>query len=193
MQTSQKGMRISDWQALPAIVNRRDIERITTVGLVTISEYVLLVPSFYKALISLAVQFFDESYEIRSQYEGTVAHDPSPSPSVAQNPSAHDSPSSSGRIAENTLSSIISYPEGLTVLSLLNSESPRGSQTPTSGPPPTSFGHPVPAIPQGSDGTVTFVYDQPPGEPVLWPLGSEQEAMLLQHYIEQVALFVGFS
>ena len=51
----------------------------------------------------------------------------------------------------------------------------------------------MPAIPQGPDGTITFIYDQPPGEPVLWPLGSEQEAMLLQHYIEQVALFVGSS
>lgn len=36
----------------------------------------------------------------------------------------------------------------------------------------------------------TFVYQQPPGEPVLWPLEHEQEAMLLQHYIENVALFV---
>ena len=35
-----------------------------------------------------------------------------------------------------------------------------------------------------------FVYQQPPGEPILWPLEHEQEAMLLQHYIENVALFV---
>ena len=48
----------------------------------------------------------------------------------------------------------------------------------------------MPSIPHASDSTITFVYDQPPGEPVLWPLGNEQEAMLLQHYIEQVALFV---
>ena len=39
-------------------------------------------------------------------------------------------------------------------------------------------------------GTNTFVYQQPPGEPVLWPLEHEQEAMLLQHYIDNVALFV---
>ncbi|KAF2031633.1 hypothetical protein EK21DRAFT_31974, partial [Setomelanomma holmii] len=35
----------------------------------------------------------------------------------------------------------------------------------------------------------TFVYQQPPGQPILWPLEHEQEAMLLQHYIENVALF----
>jgi len=39
-------------------------------------------------------------------------------------------------------------------------------------------------------GASTFVYQQPPGEPVLWPLEHEQEATLLQHYIENVALFV---
>lgn len=38
-----------------------------------------------------------------------------------------------------------------------------------------------------------FVYQQPPGEPILWPLEHEQEAMLLQHYIENIALFVSYT
>jgi hypothetical protein len=39
MQTSQKGMRIPDWEALPAIIDRKNIERLPTVGPVTTSEY----------------------------------------------------------------------------------------------------------------------------------------------------------
>jgi hypothetical protein len=122
-----------------------------------------------------------------------VAHDPSLSPSVAQNHSTQNSPSTSGQNTRNNPFSLINPPDGLTVLSLLNSESPSDPQPAFSAPPPTSSALIVPPIPQVSNGTVTFVYDQPPGEPVLWPLGNEQEAMLLQHYIEHVALFVCFS
>lgn len=46
------------------------------------------------------------------------------------------------------------------------------------------------AIPSFQAESSTFVYQQAPGQPILWPLEHEQEAMLLQHYIENVALFV---
>jgi hypothetical protein len=80
--------------------------------------------------------------------------------------------------------------EGLTVLSLLNSESPVEQQR--SGPLPVTHDHQasINAYQEHQDeAPSTFVYQQPPGEPVLWPLEHEQEAMLLQHYIEDVALF----
>lgn len=78
--------------------------------------------------------------------------------------------------------------EGLTVLSLLNSESPVQPHVAGVSPP---FDHRV-QQPNTShpDETLTFVYQQTPREPILWPLEVEQEAMLLQHYIENVALFV---
>jgi hypothetical protein len=78
----------------------------------------------------------------------------------------------------------------MTVLSLLNSESPVQQQT--SAPPMTHDQQLNTSGYQRDDepGANTFVYQQPPGEPVLWPLEHEQEAMLLQHYIENVALFV---
>jgi hypothetical protein len=78
--------------------------------------------------------------------------------------------------------------EGFTVLSLLNSESPNlpslrhASSAPQHGPAQhEAF--------SGNDAN-PFVYQQAPGQPILWPLEHEQEAMLLQHYIDNVALFV---
>lgn len=83
--------------------------------------------------------------------------------------------------------SIISPTEGLPVLSLLNSESPTQPQhQPFSGLPNPNES---PASGQPNE-SHTFVYQQPPGVPVLWPLEHEQEAMLLQHYLDDVALFV---
>lgn len=83
--------------------------------------------------------------------------------------------------------SIITPTEGLTVLSLLNSESPAQSHAVAISPP---FDHHAPSNTPQPHEPRTFVYQQPPGEPILWPLEHEQEAMLLQHYIENVALFV---
>ena len=83
--------------------------------------------------------------------------------------------------------SIISPTEGLTVLSLLNSESPTQPQHHPFSVPPASYGHHVSPSPIQPSG---FVHQQPPGAPVLWPLEHEQEAMLLQHYLDNVALFV---
>lgn len=77
--------------------------------------------------------------------------------------------------------------EGLTVLSLLNSESPAPPHVPGVPPP---FDHHVQPSTSHPDEALTFVYQQTPGKPILWPLEVEQEAMLLQHYIENVALFV---
>jgi hypothetical protein len=78
--------------------------------------------------------------------------------------------------------------DGFTVLSLLNSESP--SQPPPHNAPTTSRDNHVPRDEFQQAESSTFVYQQPPGQPILWPLEHEQEAMLLQHYIENVALFV---
>jgi hypothetical protein len=99
--------------------------------------------------------------------------------------------SASGQSNNLTPNSTLYTPtEGLTVLSLLNSESPVQQQT--SAPSMTPDQPPNTSVYQRHDdvSVSTFVYQQPPGEPVLWPLEHEQEAMLLQHYIENVALFV---
>jgi hypothetical protein len=78
--------------------------------------------------------------------------------------------------------------DGFTVLSLLNSESP--SQPTIPNAPPRSHRDDDTHLDnlQRVESS-TFVYQQPPGQPILWPLEHEQEAMLLQHYIENVALF----
>jgi len=82
---------------------------------------------------------------------------------------------------------VVTPTEGLTVLSLLNSESPVQPRVTDVSPP---FDHRVQPNTSHPDETLTFVYQQAPREPILWPLEVEQEAMLLQHYIENVALFV---
>lgn len=93
---------------------------------------------------------------------------------------------SGGNHTGTSPTSVITPTEGLTVLSLLNSESPAQSQAPAISPP---FDHHVPSN-TSQPHEATFVYQQPPGEPILWPLEHEQEAMLLEHYIDNVALFV---
>lgn len=138
-------------------------------------------------LTSLAVQFLDESNEIRSQYSDD-AYYPFHSPPAAPgfSPQAHSS-ISGGTHTDTPPASVITPTEGLTVLSLLNSDSP--AQTHTSGITPP-FDHHVQPNTSEPNESRTFVYQQTPGEPILWPLEHEQEAMLLQHYIENVALFV---
>ena len=79
--------------------------------------------------------------------------------------------------------------EGLSVLSLLNSEPAAQLHTYSTSPLPTSYSLPAtPRVPD-TNGLGNFSYQPPPGSKVLWPLESEQEAMLLQHYIENIALF----
>lgn len=87
---------------------------------------------------------------------------------------------------ETSSRAIVSPTEGLTVLSLLNSESPGQPQQPYPAIP-NPHANPVD---RPTSGLHTFVYQQPPGAPVLWPLDHEQEAMLLRHYLDHVALFV---
>lgn len=141
-------------------------------------------------LTVITVQFLDESSEVRSQYTEEGSH-PFTSPPAALHDSPKPGSSMSARSQQDVPSppySIVTPTDGFTVLSLLNSESP--------GLPPS---HHTPSTAQ-SDGPRhdtypqnepnTFVYQQPPGEPILWPLEHEQEAMLLQHYIDNVALFV---
>lgn len=136
-----------------------------------------------------AVQFLDESPEIRSHYVQD-GYSPFSSPSIRY----HSPPPASASGHSNALtpnSTIFTPTEGLTVLSLLNSESPVHQQA--SVPPVThdqlsstsAYEHH-----DDANANNTFVYQQPAGEPILWPLEHEQEAMLLQHYIENVALFV---
>ena len=84
---------------------------------------------------------------------------------------------------------MISPPEGLSVLSLLNSESPNQVHSHSAPPPSTSYSLPVTPHAPCLDGSANLSYQPPPGARVLWPLESEQEAMLLQHYIENIALF----
>ncbi|KAL5121490.1 hypothetical protein ACEQ8H_000562 [Pleosporales sp. CAS-2024a] len=136
-----------------------------------------------------AIQFFDESSDVRSQYTENespyssppLAHDNSPKPSSTRN---RKSPQ---HVASPPYTVVIPT-DGFTVLSLLNSESP--TQPQLSQPPP-SLHHdndqPLGHLHQTESST--FVFQQPPGQPILWPLEHEQEAMLLQHYIENVALF----
>lgn len=135
------------------------------------------------------VQFLDESPEIRSHYVQNGDSPFSGSSVLYQSPGPS---SASGQDNSNLTpnSTLFTPTEGLTVLSLLNSESPvqRNTSAPsmTPGQPPNTS-----AYQRHDDANAsTFVYQQPPGEPVLWPLEQEQEAMLLQHYIENVALFV---
>jgi hypothetical protein len=78
--------------------------------------------------------------------------------------------------------------EGFTVSSLLNSES-SGEPQPRNVRP-VIHGDRSHTVPLQQDESNTYVYQQPPNEPILWPLEHEQEAMLLQHYIDHVALFV---
>lgn len=146
----------------------------------------------YILLTLPVVQFLDESQEIRSQY----ASDPDysaffPSTPVVQDFSPDPSYSSSGvNQVETPPPSIVSPTEGLTVLSLLNANSPTHHQHSHShsAPPTSSYEPHVSPSPIQYNGS--FVYQQPPGVPVLWPLEHEQEAMLLQHYLDNVALFV---
>jgi hypothetical protein len=135
----------------------------------------------------MTVQFLDESSDIRSQYvqDGNSSFS---SPSVPAH-SPHDTPGSEQSQVINPNPTLYTPTEGLTVLSLLNSESPVQQQP---SAPPVTQAHQASsnAYDQHQQGGPnTFVYQQPPGEPVLWPLEHEQEAMLLQHYIEDVALF----
>ncbi|OWY51168.1 putative Zn(II)2Cys6 transcription factor (Eurofung) [Alternaria alternata] len=132
-------------------------------------------------------QFLDESSEIRSQYVQD-GYSPFGSPSVHV-PSPSGTPGSAQGTALTPSSTLFTPTENLTVLSLLNSESPVQQQTTA---PPVLHDHRANTSayhPHHDEGVSTFVYQQPPGEPVLWPLEHEQEAMLLQHYIENVALF----
>ncbi|KAH7392799.1 hypothetical protein BKA66DRAFT_438942 [Pyrenochaeta sp. MPI-SDFR-AT-0127] len=134
----------------------------------------------------MTVQFLDESSEIRSQYTGDSCSSfgsPSAGPTQSPNPGS----TGSGDIHSGTPSSSLMTPvDGFTVLSLLNSESPVQIQ-PTSAP--ISHNHQLSTDSFQDNRGSTFVYQQPPGAPILWPLEHEQEAMLLQHYIDNVALF----
>ncbi|KAF2878208.1 hypothetical protein BDV95DRAFT_613821 [Massariosphaeria phaeospora] len=134
------------------------------------------------------IQFLDESTEVRSQYAGETEH-------IYTGSSTQDCPqnSSSSKKESNQVEippvPIISpTTEGFTVLSLLNSESPIERQQ----HPPYPLASHNTSLPQSSFSTSElnrYVYQQPPGAPVLWPLEHEQEAMLLQHYVTNVAPF----
>jgi hypothetical protein len=132
------------------------------------------------------VQFLDESQDIRSQYDS----DYSPLEATPAEPGFSPGPVETYTIVDNepvSRAAIITPTEGISVLSMLNSDSPTEPHFPH---------FPVPSLSDGStsvsqpDGAQNFVYQQPPNAPVLWPLANEQEAMLLQHYIHHVALFV---
>ncbi|CAI6329320.1 unnamed protein product [Periconia digitata] len=131
------------------------------------------------------LRFHDESREIRSQYTEEVINEETEDVEVQ---SAHSLDLDQVHERSPPGSSNNSH-EVLPVLSLLNSESPTRDNL---APPEISVtlnNLPVPDSRIESEDTSTFVYQQPPGVPVLWPLDHEQEAMLLQHYIENVALF----
>jgi hypothetical protein len=138
----------------------------------------------------LSVQFLDESSEVRSQYTDDSSY-PFISPSAGLAGSPQPGSSKSGR-SQNDIPTppftIATPTDGFTVLSLLNSESPSLPES-HSAPSISRDGQSSHDSPQRNDAS-TFVYQQPPGQPILWPLEHEQEAMLLQHYIENVALFV---
>ncbi|KAF1844633.1 uncharacterized protein K460DRAFT_95343 [Cucurbitaria berberidis CBS 394.84] len=132
------------------------------------------------------IQFFDESSDIRSQYT-TDSSSPFTGSPVGHVQFQNASSSGSGNDhVETPTSTLIAPTEGFTVLSLLNAESPVQQQMST---PPPPHNHQVGSVSFQHNNSSTFVYQQPPGEPILWPLEHEQEAMLLQHYIENVALF----
>ncbi|CAO2648601.1 Nn.00g078680.m01.CDS01 [Neocucurbitaria sp. VM-36] len=112
-----------------------------------------------------------------SPFSSPIGPDLSPAPSSARSGNGnHESP----------VPTLLTPTEGFTVLSLLNSESP---VQPQQSVPPVSHNHAVGTDSFQGNNSSTFVYQQPPGAPILWPLEHEQEAMLLQHYIENVALF----
>jgi hypothetical protein len=177
-------MCLRDRQTFSTILNPRNLQQRPAMGLAATSKYVdTRLLSQPHLLTCLAVQFLDESNEIRSQYCDTGYFPFSPSPSAPLNgvnqastpPIPHPLPT-----------------EGFTVMSLLNAESPATSQPSIVASP---LDHPSCNIsPQHHEHheNGTFVHQQPPREPILWPLEHEQEAMLLQHYIENVALFVRY-
>jgi hypothetical protein len=149
-------------------------------------------PPLLRDLKISVVQFLDESQEVQSHYTNNdTVHEPMGSRSTSVTPDCSPGgPSLSLKGIDNhhTPVSTIHPTEALTVLSLLNVESPietTGYHSSVSIIAQSSL--PVPIEPDISN---TFVYQQPPGAPVLWPLEHEQEAMLLQHYIDNVALFV---
>ncbi|KAF2471427.1 uncharacterized protein BDR25DRAFT_223470 [Lindgomyces ingoldianus] len=135
-------------------------------------------------LTPTVVQFLDESQEIRAHYDSDCS--PFGSTPAAQDlsPDLSRANFNDANHVQTPSPSIVSPTEGLTVLSLLNSESPTQPQQ-SSSALPTSYG-PALSSPIGSS---TLVHQQPPGAPVLWPLEHEQEAMLLRHYVDDVALF----
>lgn len=136
-------------------------------------------------LILIIVQFLDESSDIRSQYtedaDFSFSHDNSPQAGSSKSGKSPDC------IAALPFPAVTPT-DGFTVSSLLNSESPVQSQS-HGDPRRSQDDHTALAGFQQAESS-TFVYQQPPGQPILWPLEHEQEAMLLQHYIENVALFV---
>lgn len=131
------------------------------------------------------IQFLDESSEVRSQYT-----DDSYQPFSSNDHSPVPDSSKSGRSPDDVAAppfSVATPGDGFTVLSLLNSESPVQPQ-PRNAPARSQHNRTALGAFQSPEAS-TFVYQQPPGQPILWPLEHEQEAMLLQHYIENVALF----
>jgi hypothetical protein len=142
-------------------------------------------------LTLLAVQFLDESNEVRSQYTGD--NSPFSSPPSGNHQSPKLGSAKGGRSSHNEVTppyTVVTPTDGFTVLSLLNSESPSQPQL-LEGPPRShhdAHDHAHSDHLQATESS-NFVYQQPPGQPILWPLEHEQEAMLLQHYIENVALF----
>ncbi|KAF2006257.1 hypothetical protein P154DRAFT_255910 [Amniculicola lignicola CBS 123094] len=135
----------------------------------------------------ISVQFLDESQDIRSQYDDDYS--PPGSSPLAQGTSPEDvSHYVEVTSALSPLSSTPTPVQGLTVLSLLNSESPVQSPHDRSAFSRSTQSY-SPLSPLQTSVPITFVHQHPPGVPVLWPLENEQEAMLLQHYIDHVALF----
>lgn len=122
----------------------------------------------------------DESDEVRSQYaaNGSCLFN---SPSTSKSPS-HLGSSAGGK--DHYDSSI----EGITVPSLLNPESPERPQL--CGVPPVLYDNHLRTQSWNQEGINTYINQQPRKPPILWPLEHEQEAMLLQHYINDVAQFV---
>jgi hypothetical protein len=136
-------------------------------------------------LTMVAVQFLDESSEVRSQYTDDSSypfgsHDNSPRPGSSKSGPSPD--------VTTPPFPVLTPTDGFSVLSLLNSDSP--GQPRSHGTAPTSQAEDAQLDSFQQAESNTFVYQQPPGQPILWPLEHEQEAMLLQHYIENVALFV---
>ena len=132
----------------------------------------------------------DESSDIRSQYTedgNSLFSGPRAGPIQPPNSGLCESVDEQNG-TPTTLTSLTEPSDGFTVLSLLNSESPVQLQSSSAS---ISQRHPLSTEPFQHNGGSTFVHQQPPGAPILWPLEHEQEAMLLQHYIENVALFVG--